>query len=348
MNDLKTKYDLQEILSSEIRSDTEVPETETIITINSKIFAVKGDFSVIAGLPKTGKTAVCVYMIATALRKNFLGDSLGIQSKYCEGRPIIYFDTEQPRSKTKKVLKQVKMALGLNENEDLPSVVKFINLRRDSWQAKHDKIFSMFEHFPDAHLWIIDGYADLLPDTNDQEKSNTLAQRLMEITDKYNTTVIGHLHENPSGNKMRGHLGSELGRKCGGTITIKKKDSIHSIEATLLRYDEDFNPVFFKWSSIQRRLISCSDTEIQEFQAKSDTKGNEYLEAAVSVFENGKVELRHKDACNKIQTYTGMKEKTAKNWLNKMLEYNIVKKDLTGEYPIYVLLQKSDQLSISA
>ncbi len=53
-----------------INDKTEIKLIVPVITIKDSTFAVRGDISIIGGHPKTGKTSVCAFLLATALMKD--------------------------------------------------------------------------------------------------------------------------------------------------------------------------------------------------------------------------------------------------------------------------------------
>jgi hypothetical protein len=227
---LEGDYTIPErLLKDTINDKTKIKDIEPIVKINDSNFAVKGDFSIVGGLPKVGKTTICAFMIATSLMKDVPEDfdSLGIRTKYCEGKPVVYFDTEQPSAYTNKLRQQIKQLLGVKYQ---PKNLHIINLRKYNSKDKATLVFNWMQSVPDTHLWIVDGVADLIQDPNNTEQAFQIIERFMMMTDKLHTSVVLHLHENPGGGKLRGNLGSEAERKCGGAITLRKKDGIHSME----------------------------------------------------------------------------------------------------------------------
>ena len=67
----KHRYSLNSFQHEDAINDTtEVREIIPVVTIRDAIFAVKGDISIIGGLPKAGKTSVCAFLLATALQNN--------------------------------------------------------------------------------------------------------------------------------------------------------------------------------------------------------------------------------------------------------------------------------------
>ena len=96
----------------------------------------------------------------------------------------------------------------------------------------------------------------------------------MIASDKLNTAIVLYLHENPgTTGKLRGNLGSEAERKCGGAIAIKKikEKGIHAIESKLIRGSSDFEPIFFRWNKELGRMASLDASE-SELAKKSVDK----------------------------------------------------------------------------
>lgn len=278
-----------------INDDTKVSDPITVVTIRESTFAVKGDISVVGGQPKAGKTSTSVFMIATALTKEPKFDSLDIHSSYCDGEMVIYIDTEQPQSYTNKLRKQVLKILGVDKH---PSNLGIINLRKYDSQTKMKKVFELMDQYPKTHLWIIDGVADLIKDPNDTKESFGVIEKFMMKSDELYTAIILYIHENPgTAGKLRGNLGSEAERKCGGAIAIKKlKDrGIHSIEAKLIRGGPDFETIFFRYDKILGRMVSLDATETNEIKKMTDkttVKLNARIQLAKRCLITGQLKFR--------------------------------------------------------
>jgi len=282
----------------EINDSTQISDPEPIIMIRESIFAVKGDISIVGGQPKAGKTSCSAFMLATALMKdipeNF--DSLEIHTRYCEGEMVIYVDTEQPRSYTNKLRKQVLKLIGSDIH---PKNLKILNLRKHDSQTKMAKVLELMDRYPSTHLWIIDGVADLIKDPNDTKEAFGVIEKFMIKSDQLNTAVVLYIHENPgTSGKLRGNLGSEAERKCGAAIAIKKiKDKgIHSIEAKLIRGGPDFDPIFFRYDKSIGRMVSLNSDESNEIKKQTDKvtiKQNERIELAKRCLLTGQLSFKN-------------------------------------------------------
>lgn len=251
---------------------TNVSDPIPVITIGGSPFAVKGDISIISGQPKAGKTSCSLFIIATALMKERSKefDSLSIESTYCEGQMVFYIDTEQPVSYTNKLRKQVLKVIGADNH---PANLGILNLRKYDPKTRKEKILKLMEDYPKAHLWIIDGVADLINDPNNTEESFGVIGTFMAKSGELDTAVVLYIHENPgTTGKLRGNLGSEAERKCGSTITIKKikEKGIHSIEPKYVRGASDFESIYFRYDNHLGRMVSLDSTEVNEVKRATD------------------------------------------------------------------------------
>lgn len=316
----------------EINDTTEINDPEPVIIIRESIFAVRGDISIVGGLPKAGKTSCSAFMIATALMKdrpeNF--DSLEIHTKYCQGEMVIYIDTEQPRSYTNKLRKQVLKLIG----SDHPKNLKILNFRKHDSQTKMAKVLELMDRYPSTHLWIIDGVADLIKDPNDTKEAFGVIEKFMIKSDELNTAIVLYIHVNPgTSGKLRGNLGSEAERKCGAAIAIKKiKDKgIHSIEAKLIRGGPDFDPIYFRYDKAHGRMVSLDSDEANEIKKQTDkviVKLNARIELAKRCLLTGQLSFKDlvESIMNNVREIEGksVSQRTAESRVKEMRDSEII------------------------
>lgn len=271
--------DIQAFNNSLITDESDISDPIPFVTVNGSTFASLGDISFVSGAPKAGKSSVTGFILATALMKEKPKDldSLGIISNYQDNRPIIYIDTEQHPAHTKKRLKLVLKMAGIErQNSDL---FKVLNWRTFPQKERHDNLMYALDKYKSACLWVIDGITDFVTSANNEEAGNVLISHLMQKASENNAAIILLIHENPQNGKLRGHIGSEAERKCGGAISIKKdrEKGVHFIEPKYLRDAEDFTPVVFRYDTTQNRMVSvdsqAAQIAIQEQREKS--KGSE-------------------------------------------------------------------------
>lgn len=328
-----------DLLADEINDETIINDIEVVIEVGGAPFAVKGDISIVGGKPKAGKTSVSPYMIATSLMKRIPEgfDTLQIRTTYCEGKPIFYIDTEQPRSYTNKLRKTILKILSVDKQ---PKNLHILNLRKYSCDEKRERIKRLMESFSDAHLWIIDGVADLIKDPNNTVEAFALVEELMIVSDKLNTAVVLYLHENPGATeKLRGNLGSEAERKCGGAISIKKikEKGIHCLEAKLIRGGPDLEPIFFRYSKEHGRMISLDPLESESIKKTVD-KAAIKLQKLIELGKASSIigAAKYNSMVERIATNAlsvegkSISPRTAQSRLQSMVQNGIL--ELNGEY----------------
>jgi hypothetical protein len=258
---LLDKAVLAKLLSTRITDKTTIKPFVPVITVGGCTFGRKGDFSVVSGQRKAGKTTVLTFLAATALMPLVTDsdDTLGIRSTYSDGLDVVYVDTEGSTEDTKDFLESVKRVARLS---DSPANFHTYNWREFSQKDCRTYMEFLFRLHPNPHLFIIDGIADLVSKPNDEQESNETVRWIMSSAAKLQACFVLVIHENPkvSGqeSKLRGHLGSELERKSSGAITVDKDSQRqeHFIRTRFLRKSRDFEPIAFRWDSQLNRPIS--------------------------------------------------------------------------------------------
>lgn len=301
--------------SSIITDQSDISDPIPFVTVNGSTFASLGDISFVSGAPKAGKSSVTGFILATALMKEKPKDldSLGIVSSYQENRPIIYIDTEQHPAHTKKRLKLVLKMAGIEQQNT--TLFKVMNWRTFPQQKRHDNLIHALDIYKTACLWVIDGITDFVTSANNEEAGNVLISHLMQKASENNAAIILLIHENPQNGKLRGHIGSEAERKCGGAISIKKdrEKGVHFIEPKYLRDAEDFTPVVFRYDTTQNRMVSvdsqAAQIAIQEQRDKS--KGSETKQLYAKCMGTDKI-LARADFRKRIEKEIDPNEKKSK------------------------------------
>lgn len=264
---------------STITDDSDIADPIPFVTVNGSTFASLGDISFISGVPKSGKSSITGFIIATALMKEKPAsfDSLGIVANYQENRPIIYIDTEQHPAHTKKRLKTALKMAGIAKQDK--TLLRVMNWRIYPQKVRYQHLLQALDTFKTACLWIIDGITDFVTSANNEEAGNELISLLMQKASENNAAIILLIHENGQNGKLRGHIGSEAERKCGGTISIKKdrEKGLHYIEPKYLRDAEDFKEVVFRYDKEQARMVSVDSQTAQLFlqEQKDKSKSND-------------------------------------------------------------------------
>lgn len=275
----KSEYNLNDLIGNyRITTETDLPPIESLISIGDEgsIFVAKGDISFLTGQAKAGKTTIISFMIGSCLRNDLSDsfDTLKIKGLYCGDKPIIYVDTEQSKQSTKKLAENICKIFDLDK---LPDKVFLLNYAEFDRKERFNRVKELFKYFKDAHLWFIDGVADLISDVNNTTESNDVIDFFRIKASMLNTGIVLCLHENPNSNKMRGNLGSEAERKCAGAISVKKDrlTKTHKLEARLIRHSKDFDDVNFHYSNSEDRMVTMgtdSVAKLTQINKENDTQ----------------------------------------------------------------------------
>jgi len=175
-----------------------------------------GNFSVVSAPPKTKKTFLISLLASVYLgsKNNFGGNIKG----HRDNKHLIHIDTEQGKWHAQKCFKR---ALEMN-NSDYSKFYHTFGLRTLNYKTRIKFIEYCLEHkINNSGVLIIDGIADLVSDVNDIEQSNSCIQKIMEWSSNYNIHIICVIHSNFGSEKMTGHLGSAIEKKCECQIQLE-------------------------------------------------------------------------------------------------------------------------------
>ena len=225
----------QVLRETRIRTDTEVPPEEYALEVDGKGIFARRDIHAIKAKQKAGKTTALKVCIAALL----LGLIFRVKSLLVKPR-VLYFDTEQSRTDSKLILKDVARLTGL-ESEIIDSQVILQSLRR----CDHDQLLPLLrvaleDEKPDVVF--IDGIVEFVASFNDESESKELIHELLKLSDDCNCAIVCVLHTNKADedHNMRGHLGTMLAQKASTVLECKKErgSSVITVSCSEARHQE--------------------------------------------------------------------------------------------------------------
>ena len=248
-----------------------------------------GNFSVLAGKVKTGKSAVLYSIISGAISKepNFM-DTLGIRIEpNLSEKAVIHFDTEQSDYDWHTRIMFTLKRAGLRERPVFFNSYHLLEFTlNDRLQHIKDMIDYNYRKFKGIHLIVVDGVADLVKSVNDEEKSNEVVDLFHQLAGAYSCPIVLAVHLNPDGSKTRGHLGSQLDRKAESVINIEKEGDISSINPKYCRNANavDIPIMQFKWDYNLNQHIAIGAKSPEQ---KKEELVEEYKDVLDEIFTNG-------------------------------------------------------------
>lgn len=206
------KIDQTDITEFLIDDTTDTSALEPVFSLGGVEVMHRGDISALMGLVKCGKSAAAGLIAASILAPNPAAVVRGAAAP--AGARVLYFDTEQSRMYAKRHYLEITGGANCPRLKYIATAENTPNERRLILQ----KAIEAFK--PD--MVIIDGIADLMADTNDNTEAAAVVQIVRSLASLYNCHILNIIHQNPKDGKARGHIGSELLRKCESILQSTK------------------------------------------------------------------------------------------------------------------------------
>lgn len=209
------------------------PEPHYLFEFEGVPFAPLGGIQAITGQKKNGKTFVMCQLMAAVLSNNsermraqLPGLTLHEETRQSLGHDpvVLYIDTEMEKLNTVKVVRRIQWLCNW-DYEKANDRLKVLWLRAEESNAIRWKKTKKAIEEVQPTVVFLDGIRDVIGDFNDNKESADLISECMKMATEMNCCIFSVLHENPGSDKMRGHLGTELGNKVTDTfVSVKKKE----------------------------------------------------------------------------------------------------------------------------
>jgi hypothetical protein len=304
-----------------ITREKDIPNPPPVITINGAAVAAAGNISAISAHSKTGKTAIFGVIIAGSINKTGIVDSFPEINFYPnkDEKAVMHMDTEQEESDQQNL---VNTALRRNDFETTPDFLYSYNVRQlnlKDYQTFTDNVCALAaEKHSGLYIILIDGIADYILSVNDEEQANSILQYFIHLSIKYACPVIVTIHLNPFSEKERGHIGSQLQRKCYGLLTIAKDGETSILQAKMCRKagNGDIPQIAFAYDKKVRYhvQVNCPDKE-----AEKDARRMAYIKELSKIIFAPPAAYKNKEALSKIMRKTNKSEPTANRYLKDMV-----------------------------
>jgi hypothetical protein len=218
----------------------EPPPEQVIFRIDFQTIGSLGDYALLTGRPKAGKTKYLAGAMAASLsRLETFGMNIRLPD---DKRRVVHFDTEQGKRSHFNLLKLVAQLTG---KETIPPYFDSYHCRQDNAAQIIAMIDYYLDHNSDTGALFLDGLLDLIESFNDEKHSKYLVNWLKQITEKHNVFILGILHRSMSADKSIGHLGSSADRAAQSVLIVEKnKDTKqYLLKPEYLRDGDDFVPI---------------------------------------------------------------------------------------------------------
>lgn len=189
----------------------------------------KGGICYISGMEGTRKTTLMMQLVAAALNpySKHLG---GWRMDLNADEWILYFDTEQPKTRFYKTLDRMTEISELSKPNRFYAVFQ----RGLSYVERKNEIDYVIKQFVKEGKKIgaifVDGLADLVDDINNFKQASTVSNLVMKWTDMTDSMFFTAMHLTLGTDFVTGHLGRTLSKKAdAGFMLALESDSNHTL-----------------------------------------------------------------------------------------------------------------------
>ncbi len=212
-----------------------IPKPGPIYSVNEVVICTPGNLTTIYSQAKTGKSSFLAAMVSSTMTQPGAGhDTLGVSGPNYGMGAVVHFDTEQSPYDWQQLIRSALRRVGLESPP--PWLMSFTLAGMEAGKAErfvHHALRLARKTHGSIHSVFIDGVADLVNDPNSPDECFPLVARLHGAAIEYNTAIVNILHLNPAArdkaDKGRGHLGSQLERKCESNLTLKKTGDVTTV-----------------------------------------------------------------------------------------------------------------------
>lgn len=321
-----------------ITTETDIPVPVSIVTIDNELVCTQGNITTISGGVKSGKSAITSWLIAGALSAT--GELIDALDRLQVApnpthKAVIHADTEQSKYKQQKNQRTILKRCGFEKTPKHFMSYNIRGLQVEDCQTFLTEIFDIAaKEFNGIHLAVIDGIADFINDVNDPVASFEIVQTLMQLSEKYNTSIIVIIHTNPNSDKERGNLGSICLRKSESILTIKKDGNISSLETKHMREAGDLPPLQFIYCKEKHYHIGIDAVDSPVID-KDSLRLQQLKEIAKSALPPP-VSYKYNEAISKIMQVSKKSERTAKDYLKEMGAHQMVTQGADKNYRLNI------------
>lgn len=276
------------------------------------------DICAVVAKAKNGKTHLVVVFCASIL--GYVG--FGINS-LIDNAKIIYFDTEQARINTVKVIRKIHTLLGWDLSKDNDRLMAF-NLRAMDIRERYPYIQKVVERLKPT-LAVIDGVADLVADFNNVAESREMANKLKKLSTENDLCVLCVIHENPSETKsnLRGNLGREIQNAASDLWRVEKNRFVFNVKHIFNRNSAEGETFAFQ---IDGHGTPYPATPIQEVKQEQKQKQDEEdLSRLIADAYGSETKFKYSELRKRIMEKCKKSEATVNRYINSAKDNGLLK-----------------------
>lgn len=233
-----------------------------VLTIKGSPVLTYQNISVLIAQPGYGKSSICEAILSGVVSKD--AKCLGIAVR---AKKALYIDCERTDYDVHASWRRMVSRVGAGYKD---GAVVFMGMRMvSSLEDRKRCIEQVLTEQPDIDLLIVDGAGDLVMDTNSLQEANEVKVWMRSLTAQYALSILTTLHPNPTDNKPRGHLGSEMLREAESILCVEVNGGVRKL-TTDFKHGKNRNggsaETFFKWCEDEGMMVETTADDYMQGQ----------------------------------------------------------------------------------
>ncbi len=325
---LETQTQLKTIKSTDIRF------APPILTRDDAAVIFPNTINAIQGQTGTHKSRLAQVICSSMMKLHDCNNSLlnFKRRSFDASHHVLYVDTERNIKEQLPAALQSMLTGAGYAKEDNPLVFDYISLlkvdRRERFNALNEYLHYKRQSTDAPLLVVLDVTSDCVEDFNRVDKSMELIDMMNLAINEHNVTFLCILHENPRSDKMRGHLGTELGNKSSTTLQVAfEKDSsnndteIIKVKFIKCRSTKRHQSFYVRYCEQERGLLMAEPNEVSElFNSRKQKAPIEDIIDHLEMYLSDGNEVKRTELLDKLCTDFRTKQRTIEERLKGIIQ----------------------------
>lgn len=341
---------LQKILASQQRlreaKATKIEFTKPIISRDGEAVIFPNTINVIQGKAGVHKSRLAEILCACILHKIFGSNDrlLGFAKDYIKDFLGLYVDTERNlKEQLPYALQsiQLKAGYGIDDEPENFDYISLLDIERGQrFEALQEYLEYTRTRYPDKHIFIVlDVTTDCIKDFNRTDDSMQLIDLMNQYINSYDVTFLALIHENPGGEKARGHLGTEIMNKASTVIQVGFEKDASQNDTDLIRVKflkcrstKRLDSFHIKYCQEEKGLVLADASEVSELINKRKHKaGTEDVAEFLETYLGDGQPMTNAELMNKLCADFKAHAKTMTERLKTIMEEETVLYNAMGQ-----------------
>ena len=305
--------------------------------------------NVIQGKKGVHKSRLTETLCCVLLSKRRDIELLGFKRDIMKSYTVLYVDSERNiREQFPYAIQKIKEKAGYDIEEHPPNF-EYISLIDISRKERLDTLTEYLElirkKYEGSQLFVVmDVITDCIENFNDPKESMKLVDLLNETINNYDVTFLCVIHENPnSGDKARGHLGTEIINKASQVMQIGFEKDSKNNDTELIRLKflhcrstRKLDTIYLQYSEEEKGLVIASGESVNEIKHQKQKQAS-IPDIQSWLMENMQEQMPKKALITNLKDFFDCGERTIEDRIKELIDSEFLLKTNQGREVFYSL-----------